>query len=158
MTRITRSQADRESFAVSKISSQNAQSQTNDNEQEIQILNQKNNFYVNLDINVVDSEEQRVINETQISQRDNVNAFSNNASRSFRNEKTSISKNVFEKNIIHILNKMSSARASKATRFAKFALWFKKLFQKYSSRRARKVDKKSRFLSNEESTWTRHFS
>jgi hypothetical protein len=107
---------------VSKISSQNAQSQTNDNEQEIQILNQKNNFYVNLDINVVDSEEQRVINETQISQRDNVDTFSNNASRSFRNEKASISKNVFEEDIIRILNKMSSARASKATRFAKFIL------------------------------------
>jgi 23S rRNA pseudoU1915 N3-methylase RlmH len=53
MTRITRSQADREFFVVSKIFSQNAQSQINDNEQKIQILNQKNNFHVNLDINVV---------------------------------------------------------------------------------------------------------
>ncbi len=56
MTRITHSQADREFFVVSKTSSQNAQSQINDIEQEIQILNQKNNFHVNLDINVVDSE------------------------------------------------------------------------------------------------------
>ncbi len=65
MTRITRSQVDREFFAVSKTFSQNVQSQINDNEQEIQILNQKNNFHVNLDINVVDSKKQRVINETQ---------------------------------------------------------------------------------------------
>jgi hypothetical protein len=77
---------------------------------------------VNLDINVVDSKKQRVINETQIFQRDNVNAFSNNASRSFCNEKTSISKNVFEEDIIRIINKMSNARALKTTRFAKFAL------------------------------------
>jgi hypothetical protein len=62
---ITRSQADRESFAVSKISFQNVQSQTNDNEQETQTLNQKNNFHVNFDINVVDSKKQRIIDETQ---------------------------------------------------------------------------------------------
>jgi hypothetical protein len=73
---------------------------------------------VNLDINVVDSKKQRVINETQIFRRNNVDAFSNNASRNFRNEKASILKNVFEKDIIRILNKMSSARAFKATRFA----------------------------------------
>jgi hypothetical protein len=122
MTRITRSQADREFFAVSKICSQNAQSQINDNEQETQILNQKDNFHVNLDINVVDSKKQRVINETQTSRRDSADAFSDNASRSFRSEKTSISRNVFEEDIIRIFNKMSSARASKATRLAKFAL------------------------------------
>jgi hypothetical protein len=64
MTRVTRSQVDRELFVVSKTSSQNAQSQINDNEQKTLILNQKNNFHVNLDINVVDSKKQRVINET----------------------------------------------------------------------------------------------
>jgi hypothetical protein len=85
-------------------------------------LNQKNNFHVNLDINVIDSEKQRVINETQISRRDSANAFSDNASRSFRSEKALISKNVFEEDIIRILNEMSNARASEATRFAKFAL------------------------------------
>jgi hypothetical protein len=122
MTRITRSQADRESFVVSKISSQNAQSQINDNEQKIQILNQKNNFHVNLDINVVDSEKQRVINETQAFRQNNADASSNNASRSFRSDKASISRNVFEEDIIRILNRMSSARASEATRLAKFAL------------------------------------
>jgi hypothetical protein len=107
---------------VSNISSQNAQSQISDNEQETQILNQKDNFHVNFNINVVDSKKQRVIDETQTSQRDNADAFSNNASRSFRSEKASILRNVFEENIIRILNKMSSARASEATRFAKFAL------------------------------------
>jgi hypothetical protein len=122
MIRIIRSQADRESFAVSKTSSQNAQFQINDSEQETQILSQKDNFHVNLDINVVDSKKQRVIDETQIFRRNSVHAFSDNASRSFRSERTSISRNVFEENIIRILNKMSSARASKATRLAKFAL------------------------------------
>ncbi len=77
---------------------------------------------MNLDINVVDLEKQCVINKTQIFQQTNIDAFSNNASRNFRNEKTSISKNVFEKDIIRIINKMSSARALKATHFAKFAL------------------------------------
>ncbi len=129
MTRITRSQVDREFFAVSKIFSQNAQSQINDNEQKTQILNQKDNFHVNLDINVVDSKKQRVINKTQTSQRNNVDTFSNNASCSFRNEKTSILRNVFEENIIRVLNKMSSARASEATRLAKFALWSKNSFK-----------------------------
>ncbi len=66
---------------------------------------------MNLNINVVDSEKQLVINETQIFRRNNVNAFLNNASRSFRNENTLISKNDFEKNIIRIINKMSNARA-----------------------------------------------
>ncbi len=65
MTRIIRLQIDHEFFIVLKISFQNAQFQTNDNEQETQILNQKNNFHVNLDINVVDSKKQRVIDETQ---------------------------------------------------------------------------------------------
>jgi hypothetical protein len=122
MTRITRSQADREFFVVSKISSQNAQSQTNDSEQKTQILSQKNNFHVNLDINVVDSEEQRVIDETQASRQNSADASSDNASRSFRNDRASISRDVFEEDIIRILNRMSSARASKATRLAKFAL------------------------------------
>jgi hypothetical protein len=122
MTRITRSQADHEFFAVSKISSQNAQSQTNDSEQETQILNQKDNFHVNLDINVVDSEKQRVIDETQIFRRDSADALSDNASRSFRSERASISRDVFEEDIIRILNRMSSARALEATRLAKFAL------------------------------------
>jgi hypothetical protein len=107
---------------VSKISSQNAQSQINDSEQEIQILNQKNNFHVNLDINVVDSKKQRVIDETQTFLRDSADAISDNASRSFRSERALISRNVFEKDIICIINKISNARASKATRFAKFAL------------------------------------
>ncbi len=94
-----------------KISSQNIQFEINDNKQETQILNKKKNFH-----------KQRVIDKTQISQRNNVDALLNNALRSFRSEKTSISKNVFEEDIIRILNKMSSARASEATRFAKFAL------------------------------------
>jgi hypothetical protein len=122
MTRITRSQADHEFFVVSKIFFENAQSQINDNEQKIQILNQKNNFHVNLDINVVDSKKQRVIDNAQISQRDSADAFSDNASRNFRSEKTSISRNVFKKDIIRIINKMSSARAFETTRLAKFAL------------------------------------
>jgi hypothetical protein len=77
---------------------------------------------VNLDINVVDSEKQRVIDETQTFLRNNVDAISNNASRSFRSERASISKNVFEENIIYIINKMSNARASEVTRLAKFTL------------------------------------
>jgi hypothetical protein len=122
MTRITRSQADRKSFAVSKIPSQNAQSQTSDSEQKTQILSQKDNFHVNLNINVVDSKEQRVIDETQAPRQNSADASSNNASRSFRSDRTSISRDVFEEDIIRILNKMSSARASEATRLAKFAL------------------------------------
>jgi predicted DNA binding CopG/RHH family protein len=77
---------------------------------------------VNLDINVVDSEEQRVIDETQASRQNNVDASSNNASRNFRSDKTSISRNVFEEDIIRILNKLSNVRALEATRLAKFAL------------------------------------
>jgi hypothetical protein len=94
-----------------KISSQNIQFEINDNKQETQILNKKKNFH-----------KQRVIDKTQISQRNNVDALLNNALRSFRSEKTSISKNIFKKNIIHIINKMLNAYASKTTRFAKFAL------------------------------------
>jgi hypothetical protein len=80
---------------------------------------------VNFDINVVDSKKQRIIDETQTFWRNNVDASSNNALRSFRNDKTSILRNVFEENIIRILNRMSSSRASEATCFAKFALWSK---------------------------------
>ncbi len=76
---------------------------------------------MNLNINVVDSEKQRVINKTQTFQRNNVDAFSNNASFNFRKKKTSISKNVFKKNIIRIINKISNAHTLKTTRFAKFA-------------------------------------
>ncbi len=77
---------------------------------------------MNFDINVIDSKKQRVINKMQTSQQNNIDAFSNNVLRNFRNEKTLILKNVFEKNIIRILNKISNARALKTTRFAKFAL------------------------------------
>jgi hypothetical protein len=64
MTRVTRSQIDRETFMIADTSSQNDQDQSF-SDQDTQILNAKDNFHVDLDVNVVDSNEQRVINDVQ---------------------------------------------------------------------------------------------
>jgi hypothetical protein len=64
MTHVIRSQIDRETFMIVDISSQNDQNQSL-NDQNTHILNAKNNFHVDLDVNVVDSNEQRIINDAQ---------------------------------------------------------------------------------------------
>jgi hypothetical protein len=61
MTRIIRSQIDREMFMIVDTSFQNDQDQSL-SDQNTQILRTKHNFHIDLDVNVVNSNEQRVIN------------------------------------------------------------------------------------------------
>jgi hypothetical protein len=106
-------------------------------------LNAKNNFHVDLDVNVVDSNEQRVINDAHVEILRNADVVSNDVSRVesnvvsnevFRVASTSSiqvfsikifahkAKNVFSKNIVRIIFKMSNARASKTNRLIEFVL------------------------------------
>jgi hypothetical protein len=142
MIHIVRSRIDRETFMIVDISFQNDQDQSF-NDQNTQILNAKNNFHVDLDVNVVNSNEQRVINNTQIDILRNADVVSNDVFRVESNvvlnqisRVISISsiqfsfikifvhktKNVFSKNILRIIFKMSNARVSKTIRQIKFVL------------------------------------
>jgi hypothetical protein len=142
MTRITRSQIDRETFMIVDTSFQNDQDQSF-NDQNTQILNAKDNFHVDLDVNVVDSNEQRVIDDAQADILRNADVVSNDVSRAESNvvsdemsrvvliSSTQVSsirtfaheaRNVFSKNIIRIIFKMSNARASKTIRLIEFVL------------------------------------
>jgi hypothetical protein len=106
-------------------------------------LSAKNNFHVDLDVNVVDSNEQRVIDDAHVEILRNANVVSNDVSRAESNvvsnevfRVVSISsiqvsfirifahkvKNVFSKSIVRIIFKMSNARASKTNRLIKFVL------------------------------------
>jgi hypothetical protein len=142
MTRVIRSQTNRETFMIVDISLQNDQNQSF-NDQDTQILSAKNNFHVDLDVNVVDSNEQRVIDDAQADLLRNADVVSNDVSRVESNvvsnemfrvaSISSISdffikisvhkaKNVFSKNILRIIFKMSNARASKTIRMIEFVL------------------------------------
>jgi hypothetical protein len=142
MTRIICSQIDRETFMIVDISSQNDQDQSF-NDQDTQILSAKDNFHVDLNVNVVDLNEQRVINDAQADILRNVDVASNDVFRVESNivlnevsrvVSTSLiqvffirtfdhrAKNVFSENIIRIIFKMSNARASKIIRLIKFVL------------------------------------
>jgi hypothetical protein len=65
MTRIIRSQTNRETFMIVDISFQNDQNQSL-NDQNTQILHAKNNFHVDLDVNVVDLKKQHVIDRLTV--------------------------------------------------------------------------------------------
>jgi hypothetical protein len=142
MTRITRSQIDRETFMIADTSSQNDQDQSL-KDQDTQILSAKDNFHVDLDVNVVDLNEQRVIDDAQTDILHNADVISDNVSRAesnvvsdemsrvistSSNQVFSIrifahrTKNVFSENIIRIILKMSNARASKTIRLIEFVL------------------------------------
>jgi hypothetical protein len=142
MTRVIRSQTNRETFMIVDISSQNDQDQSL-NDQDTQILNAKDNFHVDLDVNVVDSNEQRVIDDAQADFLRNADVVSNDVLRVESNvvsnevfrvvSTSSISdsfirisvhraKNVFSENILRIILRMSNARASKTIRLIEFAL------------------------------------
>ncbi len=142
MTRITRSQIDRETFMIADTSSQNDQDQSF-SDQNTQTLSAKDNFHVDLDVNVVDSNEQRVIDDAQADILRNADVISNDVSRAesnvvsdkvFRVASTSSiqvssirtfahrAKNVFSEDIIRIILRMSNARASKTIRLTEFVL------------------------------------
>jgi murein endopeptidase len=142
MTRVTRSQTNRETFMIIDISSQNDQDQSL-NDQDTQILNAKDNFHVDLDVNVVDSNEQRVIDDAQADLLRNANVVSDDVSRVESNvvsdemsrvvSISSISnsfirifvhraKDVFSENTLRIIFRMSNARASKTIRLIEFVL------------------------------------
>jgi hypothetical protein len=142
MTRVTRSQTNRETFMIVDISSQNDQDQSL-NDQDTQILNAKNNFHVDLDVNVVNSNEQRVIDDAQADLLRNADVVSDDVSRVesnvvsdevFRVASTSSisdsfirisahkAKDVFSENTLRIIFKMSNARASKTIRLIEFVL------------------------------------
>jgi hypothetical protein len=142
MTRIIRSQIDRETFMIADTSSQNDQDQSL-SDQDTQILSAKDNFHVDLDVNVVDSNEQRVIDDAQADILRNADVISDDVSRAESNvvsdevsrvvstssaQVSSIkifahrARNVFSEDIILIILKMSSARASKTIRLTEFVL------------------------------------
>ncbi len=142
MTRVTCSQIDREMFMIADISFQNDQDQSF-NDQDTQILSAKNNFHVDLDVNVVDLNKQRVINDAQIDILRNANVASNDVSRVesnvVSNEMSRVisissiqsffirisvhkAKNVFSKDILRIIFRMSNAGASKMIRQTEFVL------------------------------------
>jgi hypothetical protein len=106
-------------------------------------LNAKDNFHVDLDVNVVDSNEQRVIDDAQADFLRNADVVSDDVSRvesnvvsnevfrvvstsSIQNSFIKISvhktRNVFSKNTLRIIFKMSNARVSKTIRLIKFVL------------------------------------
>jgi hypothetical protein len=150
MTRITRLQTDRETFMIVDISSQNDQDQSL-NDQDTQILNAKNNFHVDLDVNVVDSKKQRVIDDAQADFLRNADVVSNDVFRVESNDVSRVesdvvsdevsrvastssiqdffirifvhkARNVFSKDIFRIILKMFNARASKMIRLIEFIL------------------------------------
>jgi hypothetical protein len=125
---------------IADTSSQNDQDQSL-NDQDTQILNAKDNFYVDLDVNVIDSNEQRVINDAQADILRNADVASDDVSRVESNvisnemfHIVSISliqasfirifahkaRNVFSENIICIVLRMSNARVSKTIRLIEF--------------------------------------
>jgi hypothetical protein len=142
MTRVIRSQTNRETFMIVDISSQNDQNQSLNN-QNRQILSAKNNFHVDLDANVVDLKKQRVIDDAQADLLRSTNVVSDDVSRVESNvvsdemfSVASISliqdifikisahktRNVFLENILRIIFKMSNTRASKTIRLIEFVL------------------------------------
>jgi hypothetical protein len=142
MTRRTRSQIDRDIFMIADTSLQNDQNQSF-SDQDIQILDAENNFYIDLDENVVDSDEQRAINDAQTKSQRNADNVANDASRmtadvvtneafviasilSSRISSVKISvmriMNVFSESIIRYLSRMSNARVTKTIDTANFAL------------------------------------
>ncbi len=165
MTRVIRSQTDRETFMIVDISSQNDQDQSL-NDQDTQILNAKNNFHVDLDVNVVDSNEQRVIDDAQADLLRNADVVSDDVSRvesnvvsnkmfrvasissiqdSFIRISVHKTRNVFSKNILRIIFRMSNARASKTIRLIEFVLWFENVLRNIFRDKRNKVVKKSDF-------------
>jgi hypothetical protein len=142
MTRVTHSQTNRETFMIVDISFQNDQDQSL-SDQNTQILSAKDNFHVDLDVNVVDSNEQRVIDDAQADLLRNADVVSDDVSRvesdvvsdemsrvasisSISDSSIRISahraRNVFSENTLRIIFKMSNARASKTIRLIEFAL------------------------------------
>jgi hypothetical protein len=142
MTRVIRSQTNRETFMIIDISSQNDQDQSL-NDQNTQILNAKDNFHVDLDVNLVDSKKQRVIDDAQTDFLRNADVVSDDVSRvesnvvsdevfrvvstsSISNSFIRISahkaRNVFSENTFRIIFRMSNARASKTIRLIEFIL------------------------------------
>jgi ssRNA-specific RNase YbeY (16S rRNA maturation enzyme) len=140
MTSIIRSQIDRETFMIADTSSQNDQDQSL-NDQNTKILSAKDNFHIDLDVNIVDSNEQRVINNAQTDILRNADVVSNEMSRAESNVVSnkafcvvSISsiqissirifahktRNNFSENIIRIIFKMLNARISKTIRLIEF--------------------------------------
>jgi hypothetical protein len=142
MIRITRFQTNRETFMIADISFQNDQDQSF-NDQNTQILNAKDNFHVDLDVNVVDLNEQRVINDAQIDILRDADVVSNDVSRvesnvvsdemfrvvsissiqdSFIRISAHKARNVFSKNTLRIIFRMSNAHASKTIYLIEFNL------------------------------------
>ncbi len=147
------------------ISSQNDQDQSL-NDQDTQILNAKDNFHVDLDVNVVDSNEQRVIDDAQADLLRNANVVSDDVSRVESNvvsdemsrvvSISSISnsfirifvhraKDVFSENTLRIIFRMSNARASKTIRLIEFVLWFENVLRNLLRDKRSKVVKKFDF-------------
>jgi hypothetical protein len=106
-------------------------------------LNAKDNFHVDLDVNVVDSNEQRVINDAQADFLRNADAVADDVFRvesnvvssevfrvalissiqdSFIRISVHKARNVFSKNILRIIFKMSNTRVSKKIRLIEFVL------------------------------------
>jgi hypothetical protein len=106
-------------------------------------LNAKNNFHVDLDVNVIDSKKQRVIDDAQADFLRIADVISDDVSRvesnvvsneMFRVVSTSSiqdffikisvhkAKIFFSKNILRIIFKMSNARVSKTIRLIEFVL------------------------------------
>jgi hypothetical protein len=106
-------------------------------------LNAKNNFHVDLNVNVIDSKKQRVIDDAQADFLRNADVVSDDVFRvesnvvsdemsrvasisSIQNSFIRISvhraKNVFSENILRIIFRMSNARVSKMIRLIEFVL------------------------------------
>ncbi len=150
---------------IADISSQNDQDQSL-NDQDTQILNAKDNFHVDLNVNVVDSNEQHVIDDAQADFLRNADVVSNDVSRvelnvvsnemsrvasissisdSFIRISAHRTKNVFSKNTLRIIFRMSNAHASKTIRLIEFVLWFEHVFRNILRDERNKVVKKSDF-------------
>ncbi len=147
------------------ISFQNDQDQSL-SDQNTQILSAKDNFHVDLDVNVVDSNEQRVIDDAQADLLRNADVVSDDVSRvesdvvsdemsrvasisSISDSSIRISahraRNVFSENTLRIIFKMSNARASKTIRLIEFALWFENVLRNILRDERSKIVKKSDF-------------
>ncbi len=147
------------------ISSQNDQDQSL-NDQNTQILNAKDNFHVDLDVNLVDSKKQRVIDDAQTDFLRNADVVSDDVSRvesnvvsdevfrvvstsSISNSFIRISahkaRNVFSENTFRIIFRMSNARASKTIRLIEFILWFENVLRNILRDERSKIVKKSDF-------------
>ncbi len=150
---------------IADISFQNDQDQSL-SDQDTQILNAKDNFHVDLDVNVVDSNEQRVIDDAQADFLRNADVVSDDVFRVESNvvsdevsrvaSTSSISdfsikifahraRNVFSEDTLRIIFKMSNARASKTIRLIEFALWFENVLRNIFRDERSKIVKKSDF-------------